>query len=87
MNIPNDLNKLLAQLKQVTTETSRVNETLASDSRPSASAIDVFLSQHNFDSDATIERIEITRDGEFEFYMFAASKGSTDDVSLLTMWP
>jgi hypothetical protein len=35
MDIPNDLNKLLAQLKQVTRETSRMRETWApSGSRP-----------------------------------------------------
>jgi hypothetical protein len=87
MNIPNDLNKVLAQLKQVTSETSRVNETWASGPRPRASAIDLFLSQNNLDSDAMIERIEITKDGEFEFYMFAASDRFTDDLSLLAMWP
>jgi hypothetical protein len=87
MDIPNDLNKLLAQLKEVTSEASRVNETWASGPRPSASAIDFFLSQYNFDSDAMIERIEIIKDGEFEFYMFAASNRFTDDLSLLAMWP
>jgi hypothetical protein len=87
MDIPNDLNKLLAQLKQVTSETSRVNEPWASGPRPSPGAIEVFLSQCNLDSDAMIERIEITKDGEFEFYMFAASNRFTDDISLLAMWP
>lgn len=87
MYIPNDLNKLLAQLKQVTSQTSRVNETWATRSRPDASAIDHFLSQRNLDSDVMIERIEITRDGEFECYMFAASHRSTDELSLLAMWP
>jgi hypothetical protein len=87
MDIPNDLNKLLAQLKQVTSETSRVNETWVSGPRPSPGAIDVFLSQYNLDSDVTIERIEITKDGEFEFYMFAASNRFTDGLSLLAMWP
>jgi hypothetical protein len=86
MEIPNDLNNLLAQLKQVTSEASRVTETQASGHRPSAREIDFFLSQYNFDSDATIERIEITKDGEFQFYMFAASNRSTDDLSLLAMW-
>jgi hypothetical protein len=87
MDIPNDLNKLLAQLKQVASEASRLNKTWASGPRPSASAIDFFLSQCNFDSDAMIERIEITKDGEFEFYMFATSNRCTDDLSLLVMWP
>ena len=87
MNIPNDLNKLLAQLKQVTSEPTRVNESWASGHRPSATAIDHFLSQHNLDSDVMIERIEITKDGEFECYMFAASHRSTDELSLLAMCP
>jgi hypothetical protein len=87
MNIPNDLNELLAQLKQITSETSRVNETSASGPRTGPDPIDVFLSHCNLDSETMIERIEITKDGEFEFYMFAASNPFTDDVSLLAMWP
>jgi hypothetical protein len=86
MDIPNDLNNLLAQLKQVTSEPSAVTETRASDPRPSASEIDFFLSQYNFDSGVIIEPIEITKDGEFQFYMFAASNRLTDDLSLLAMW-
>ena len=74
MDIPNDLNKLLAQLKQVTSETSRVNETWASGPRPSPGAIDVFLSQYNLDSDVTIERIEITKDGE-EYFGYGGRGG------------
>jgi hypothetical protein len=85
MDIPNDLNNLLAQLKQVTSA-SGVTETRGSDPRPSASEIDFFLSQYNFDSGAIIEPIEITKDGEFQFYMFAASNRLTDDMSLLAMW-
>ena len=87
MDIPNDLNKLLSRLKQVTTEARPVTETWASGPRPSASEIDFFLSQYNFDSDAMIERIEITKEGEFEFYLFAASNRFTDELSLLAMWP
>jgi len=86
MDIPNDLNNLLARLKQVTSESNAVTETRASDPRPSASEIDFFLSQYNFDPGAIIEPIEITKDGEFQFYMFAASNRFTDDVSLLAMW-
>ncbi len=86
MDIPNDLNNLLAQLKQVTTEASAVTETRASDPRPSASEVDFFLSQYNFDPGAIIEPIEITKDGEFQFYMFAASNPFTDELSLLAMW-
>jgi hypothetical protein len=86
MDIPNDLNNLLAQLKQVTSEPSRVTETRASDPRPTASEIDFFLSQYNFDSSAIIEPIEVTKDGEFQFYMFAAANPLTDYLLLLTMW-
>jgi hypothetical protein len=64
-----------------------VNEIWESGPRPSPGAIEVFLSQCNLDSDAMIERIDITKDGEFEFYMFAASNRLTDDLSLLAMWP
>jgi hypothetical protein len=86
MDIPNDLNNLLAQLKQVTSKASGVTETRASDSRPSANEIDFFLSQYNFDSGAIIEPIEITKYGEFQFYMFSVSNRFTDDVALLAMW-
>jgi hypothetical protein len=86
MDIPNDLNNLLAQLKQVTSEPCGATETRPSGPRPSASEIDYFLSQYNFDSSAIIEPIEVTKDGEFQFYMFAAANPLTDDLSLLTMW-
>ena len=88
MDIPNDLNKLLAQLKQVTCDTSRMSETgVSSGSRPAASEIELFLRQHNFGPDAAIEQIEISNDGAFEFYMFAVSSRSSDALSLLAMWP
>ncbi len=86
MDIPNDLNNLLAQLKQVTSEGAGATENRSSDPRPSASEIDFFLSQYNFDPNAIIEPIEVTKDGEFQFYMFAAANPLTDDLSLLTMW-
>jgi hypothetical protein len=88
MDIPNDLNKLIAQLKQVTSDTSRMSEGLeSSDSRPSAAEIELFLSQHNFGPDATIEQIEISHDGAFEFYMFSVCSPSGEDLSLFVMWP
>jgi hypothetical protein len=68
----------------VTSEASWVTENQASGHRSSASEIDFFLRQYNFDSDAMIEPIEVTKDGKF--YMFAASNRFTDDVSLLAMW-
>jgi hypothetical protein len=86
MDIPNDLNKLLAQLKQVTRDTSRMKETWASSgSRPTAAEIELFLSQHNFAPDATIEQIEISNEGVFEFYMFSVSRRGGDGLSLLAM--
>jgi hypothetical protein len=88
MDIPNDLNKLLEQLKQGTSDTSRMSKTgVSSGSRPTASEIEHFLSQHNFEPDAAIELIEISNDGAFEFYMFAVSGRSSDALSLLAMWP
>jgi hypothetical protein len=87
MDIPNDLNKLLARLKEVTSDTSRMPEARASGPRPSPVEIDFFLSQYHFDADAAIERIEISKDGVFEFYIFAVSNRFNDDVSLLAMWP
>jgi hypothetical protein len=86
MDIPNDLNKLLARLQQVSSGTSRMNETWVSGSRPTAIEIDFFLSQYNFDADAEVERIEISRDGVFEFYMFAVWNQVADKLSLLGMW-
>ena len=87
MDIPNDLNKLLARLKEVTSDASRTLETWASGPRPSALEIDFFLSQYHFDGNAVIESIEIAKDGVFEFYLFAVSNRSNDDLSLLAMWP
>jgi hypothetical protein len=87
MDIPNDLNKLLARLKEVTSDTSRTPEAWASGPRPSAIEIDFFLSQYHFDTGAVIERIEISKDGVFEFYLFAVSSCLNDDLALLAMWP
>jgi hypothetical protein len=87
MDIPNDLNKLLARLKEVTSDTNRKSEAWATDRRPSAVEIGFFLSQYHFGADAAIERIEISKDGVFEFYIFAVSNRFNDDLSLLAMWP
>src|ERR1700749_1913191 len=88
MDIPNDLNKLLAQLNQVTSDTSRMSKSgVSSWSPPTASEIELFLSRHNFEPGAAIEQIEISNDGAFEFYMFAVSHRSSDALSLLVMWP
>jgi hypothetical protein len=86
MDIPNDLNKLLAQLKQVTKDSSRMNETRASSgSRPTAAEIELFLSQYNFAPNAAIEQIEISNEGVFECYLFSVSTGIYDELSLLAM--
>lgn len=85
MDIPNDLNRLLAKLQQVTRDTSPTAQSRRCDSRPSANEIDCFLSQYDFDSNALIERIEISKDGVFEFYTFAVWNRVTDDLSLLAM--
>lgn len=87
MDIPNDLNKLLARLKEVTSDTNRMPESRASGPRPNAVEIEFFLSQYNFDPDAEIEQVEISKDGVFEFYVFAVSNRRNDDLSLLAMWP
>lgn len=85
MDIPNDLNRLLARLQQVTSGTSRMSETWASGSRPTAAEVDVFLSQYGFGSDVMIERIEISNEGVFEFYMFAVWNRGNDALTLLEM--
>ena len=86
MDIPNDLNRLLAELKSVSNPT---RESPASDilnHRPSAIEIKCFLKQYGFGQDTLIEPIEISKDGAFEFYMFAVLE-HTSELSLLTMWP
>jgi hypothetical protein len=88
MDIPNDLNKLLAQLKQVTRDTSRMNGTWASSgNRPTAAEVEIFLRQHDFEPGAAIEQIEISNDGVFECYMFFVSSRGGDALSLLAMRP
>ncbi len=87
MDIPNDLNKLLARLHEVTRGTGGAAEIVASGARPNAIEIDFFLSQYNFDPSSEVERVEISKDGVFEFYLFAVSNRATDEISLLAMWP
>jgi hypothetical protein len=84
MDIPNDLNKLLAQLKQVTSD-ARSHARASSGSRPTAAEIDLFLSQRNFEPGAVIEQIEISNEGVFECYLFSVSTESNNGLSLLTM--
>lgn len=88
MDIPNDLNKLLAQLKQVTTVTSRASETWASSgSRPTAAEVEIFLSQHDLEPGAAIEQIEVSNNGVFECYLFSVCSRGSDALSLLAMRP
>jgi len=87
MDIPNDLNKLLAQLKKVTSEAGRIIETGAAGARPSAIEIDFFLRQFNFDADTMIEQIEVSNAGVFECYMFAVWNRVTENQSLMAMCP
>jgi hypothetical protein len=87
MDIPNDLNKLLARLQEVTRGTGGRAQTWACGPRPNEIEINCFLSQYNFDPSSVIERVEVSKDGVFEFYLFAVSNRSNDDLSLLAMWP
>jgi hypothetical protein len=87
LDIPNDLNKLIARLQEVTRGTGGTAQTSASGPRPNEVEVDFFLSQYNFDQDAVIERIEISKDDVFEFYLFAVWNRRTQDLSLLAMWP
>lgn len=55
--------------------------------RPSAAEQDRFLSRYGFAADVIVERIEIGKNGTFEFFMFAAWDPKTDEVRLFTLWP
>lgn len=55
--------------------------------KPSAAEQDRFLSQYGFAEDVIVERIEIDKNGMFEFFMFAAWDPKSDEVRLFTMWP
>jgi hypothetical protein len=87
MDIPNDLTRLLARLQEVTRGTDGTAQTGACGSRPNEIEINCFLSQYNFDPSSVIERVEVSRDGAFEFYLFAVSNRSNNELSLLAMWP
>ncbi len=82
MDIPEDLNKLMAELKRVAT---RASETGSNHRRPSESDIDRFLSQYGFADDVVIEQIEITEQGVFQFYLFAAWQPKTQELSLFQL--
>jgi hypothetical protein len=82
MDIPDDLNKLMAELKRMAT---KVSEAGSNDPRPSVSDTDRFLSQYGFAEDVVIERIEITEQGRFQFYLFAAWQPQTEELSLFQM--
>jgi hypothetical protein len=82
MNIPDDLNKLMAELKRVAIKAGEMGP---NDRRPSESDTDQFLSQYGFAEDVVIERIEITEQGVFQFYLFAAWQPETQELSLFQM--
>ncbi len=82
MDIPEELNKLMAELKRVTTKDG---DTGPLERRPSASEIDQFLSEYGFDEDVVLEQIEITEGGVFQFYLFAAWYPETEELSLFQM--
>jgi hypothetical protein len=82
MDIPDELNKLMAEIKRVTAKDS---ETGPLDRRPNATDIDQFLSQYGFGEDVVVERIEITEGGVFQFYLFAAWQPETEELSLFQM--
>jgi hypothetical protein len=82
MEIPDELNKLMAELKRLKTN---IGETEALGRRPSESDTDQFLSQYGFDEDVVIERIEITERGAFQSYLFAAWHPQSEELSLFQM--
>jgi hypothetical protein len=82
MDIPDDLNNLMAELKRVATKASEMGP---NDRRPTESETDQFLSQYGFADDVVIERIEITEQGVFQFYLFAAWQPETEELSLFQM--
>lgn len=67
------------------TDSSRKNE------KPSAAEIDYFLAAYNLGEHTSVERIEITKAGKFEFFMFAVWDNEVDPkltcTSLIIMWP
>ncbi len=82
MDIPDDLNKLMAELKRVATRRARWGQTTTG----RAKVIQIsFLSQYGFAEDVVIERIEITEQGVFQFYLFAAWQPETEELSLFQM--
>jgi hypothetical protein len=82
MDIPDDLYNLMAELKRVAANAS---EMASNHRRPSESDTDHFLSQYGFAEDVVIERIEITEQGMFQFYLFAAWQPETEELSLFQM--
>ncbi len=82
MDIPDELNNLMAELKRVT---KKVSETGSVARRPSASDVDQFLSTYGFAADVVIEPIEITEQGVFQFYLFAVWQPKTEELGLFQM--
>jgi hypothetical protein len=82
MDIPDDLTKLMAELKRVS---AKASEMAQNDLRPSEGDTDQFLSQYGFAEDVIIEPIEITEKGVFQFYLFAVWQPETEELSLFQM--
>jgi hypothetical protein len=57
--------------------------------KPSASEIDRFLLNYQWEPNSMVEQIEIKdpRDSSFQFYMFAIHEPVSGDVRLVCLWP
>jgi len=64
---------------------TKESDTRSNDRRPSERDRDRFLSQYGFADDVVIEQIEITEQGVFQFYLFAAWQPETEELSLFQM--
>ncbi len=81
MDIPEELNRLMAELHRVT----KATEGGSLYHQPSTRDVDRFLSKYALDEDVVIEQIEITERGVFQFYMFAVWDPKTGKLSLFQM--
>ena len=77
--------RLIAQLNAV--GRGNYEELRKEMNKPSASEQDRFLAQYNFGPDSVVERVEITKNEVFEFYMFAIWNKLDDEVRILVLWP
>ena len=54
---------------------------------PTAADIDRFLLDYSFEPDSLVERVEIRKDGIFEFMMLAVYEPQSETIRLIVMWP